>query len=40
MNINNNKKRQNMMSYNEEELDFPRFDEENHQTVPSDAWFN
>ena len=29
-----------MMSYNEEELDFPRFDEENHLTVPSDAWFN
>ena len=29
-----------MMSYNEEELDFPRFDEENLQTIPSDAWFN
>lgn len=29
-----------MMNCNEEELDFPRFDEENHQTVPSDAWFN
>ena len=23
-----------------EDQDFPRFDENNHQNIPSDAWFN
>jgi len=28
------------MKYKEEEQEFPRFDENNHQNIPSDAWFN
>lgn len=25
---------------NNEEEQFPKFDENNHQNIPSDAWFN
>jgi hypothetical protein len=27
-------------SIHNEDQDFPKFDESNHQTIPADAWFN